>query len=468
MWDDIIYLGLLLVSIGFGKITRQIQDKELRKLTSSGFGLLVVLIVSGWSTLHPLASVIFHTFLIKISPKRLVHWINFVFGFVYLIFFRLCGSSGLGYLSWFPMPPSHTNAVQMIMTLKLMGLAFEVHDSWQNSKSSEPSKNLDQKYKDIEVNPRALDIFHYSFAHSGILTGPYYRFRTFQDLYETPYVNYAECDFAMIKRIIRAPIYIVLFLITGYIFPLKAVLEEDYYETTSIWWRLFYMTPVFFNFRMRLYTGFILSECSCIMAGLGAYPVKSDPKPGQGPSKLEQLTKVTSKDEMNFEAIHNIDEFAVETVCTMREALKFWNMTVQWWLVSNVYRRFPNLSRDLRAFVVMMVSSVWHGVYSGYYLSLGSVPFVLAVEDLYEKILKRKLNEPQKQQYETLSWFMRFQWFSYLGMGFQLLRVDTTMKFWHSIYYLGHTILPIFYAAGLLVVKPITKVVWPARPKKDQ
>ena len=74
------------------------------------------------------------------------------------------------------------------------------------------------------------------------------------------------------------------------------------------------MTPVFFNFRMRLYTGFILSECSCIMAGLGAYPVKSDPKPGQGPSKLEQLTKVTSKDEMNFEAIHNIDEFAVETV----------------------------------------------------------------------------------------------------------------------------------------------------------
>merc|ERR1712020_731975 len=162
----------------------------------------------------------------------------------------------------------------MIMTLKLMGLAFEVHDS---------HNSLDKKYKSI--NPEILDIFHYAFAHSGILTGPYYRFRTFQDLYESPYVNYAECDFAMIKRIIRAPIYIFLFLVTGYIFPLKAVLEEDYYETTSIWYRLFYMTPVFFNFRMRLYTGFILSECSCIMAGLGAYPVKSDPKPGQGPSK---------------------------------------------------------------------------------------------------------------------------------------------------------------------------------------
>ena len=74
------------------------------------------------------------------------------------------------------MPPSHTNAVQMIMTLKLMGLAFEVHDSWK-SNASEDSNKLDQKYQNIDVSPRALDIFHYAFAHTGVLTGPYYRFR---------------------------------------------------------------------------------------------------------------------------------------------------------------------------------------------------------------------------------------------------------------------------------------------------
>ena len=34
---------------------------------------------------------------------------------------------------------------------------------------------------------------------------------------------------------------------------------------------------------------------------------------------------------------------------------------------------------------------VWHGVYSGYYLSLGSVPFVLAVEDVYDRVLRRRL-----------------------------------------------------------------------------
>ncbi len=64
------------------------------------------------------------------------------------------------------MPPAHTNAVQMIMTLKLMGLAFEVHDS---EKQNSDSDILERKYK--TVNPSALDIFHYAFSHAGILTG---------------------------------------------------------------------------------------------------------------------------------------------------------------------------------------------------------------------------------------------------------------------------------------------------------
>ena len=106
----------------------------------------------------------------------------------------------------------------------------------------------------------------------------------------------------------------------------------------------------------------------------------------------------------------------------------------------------------------MVTSSAWHGVYFGYYLSLGSVPLVLAVEDLYEKILRRKISNTQV--YDSIAWFMRFQWFSYLGMAFQLLTVTATMTFWHSIMYVGHVILPIFYILGILIVNPVSKIVW--------
>ena len=40
--------------------------------------------------------------------------------------------------------------------------------------------------------------------------------------------------------------------------------------------------------------------------------------------------------------------------------------------------------RALRTVMVMLVSSVWHGVHPGYYLSLGSVPFCLMVSSKRE------------------------------------------------------------------------------------
>ena len=73
---------------------------------------------------------------------------------------------------------------------------------------------------------------------------------------------------------------------------LQAVKEAGFYETTSLLYRLFYITPVFFNFRMRMYIGFVLSECSCIAFGLGAYPTSSEPRPGSGPSKFEKLKEM--------------------------------------------------------------------------------------------------------------------------------------------------------------------------------
>ena len=172
--------------------------------------------------------------------------------------------------------------------------------------------------------------------------------------------------------------------------------------------------PVFFNFRwgilnldikiecnffrMRIYAGFTLSECACIMAGLGAYPQCSQPRPGQGPTRPEKLE--SAKDEelklINFETVHNIDEWGSDFVPSMREALRCWNMTVQHWLVFTVYKRFPIklvtfvanflitlfmecMFRSLRTAMVMLVSSIWHGVHPGYYLSLGSVPLCLMV-----------------------------------------------------------------------------------------
>ena len=66
-----------------------------------------------------------------------------------------------------------------------------------------------------------------------------------------------------------------------------------------------------------------------------------------------------SSESYNFEAVHNIDEYRVETVSTFREALRTWNMTVQYWLVVNVYKTFPVKGQLARSLAVMTASSGW-------------------------------------------------------------------------------------------------------------
>ena len=41
-------------------------------------------------------------------------------------------------------------------------------------------------------------------------------------------------------------------------------------------YRLFYITPVFFNFRMRMYIGFVLSGMNCIKIGLPGKSILGD------------------------------------------------------------------------------------------------------------------------------------------------------------------------------------------------
>lgn len=72
--------------------------------------------------------------------------------------------------------------------------------------------------------------------------------------------------------------------------------------------------------------------------------------------------------------------------------MKHWNICVQYWLAVNVYKRFP--SKVFRTHATLMVSAIWHGVYTGYYACIGTVPFVLAVEDIWIKLLLK--NESRK------------------------------------------------------------------------
>ncbi len=120
----------------------------------------------------------------------------------------------------------------MILTLKMVGVAYEIHDTrvrriqWEKRKEEEEeddeereSARLTMHYKDVD--PSAVDIFHYAFSHAGLLTGPYYTYRTFRDLYSPDsYSAVADCYGACVDRLSRLPFYLCMFLVVGHLFPI--------------------------------------------------------------------------------------------------------------------------------------------------------------------------------------------------------------------------------------------------------
>lgn len=93
--------------------------------------------------------------------------------FGYLFFFRLADKFGL------PLSSGQTNLIEMIIVLRVVGVAFEINGSWlavgkvKKEEEVQVRKDVEEKDEDFLefINPSIIDLFHYSFNYIGLLTG---------------------------------------------------------------------------------------------------------------------------------------------------------------------------------------------------------------------------------------------------------------------------------------------------------
>ncbi|KAG8181101.1 hypothetical protein JTE90_003150 [Oedothorax gibbosus] len=439
MLDDIVYISLLCSSVALGPIIRTVPNVVHRQWFSTIAGFVIVLIVSGTHAFHSIFVTLVNALIIQFVKSK-APVASAIFSFTYLAFFRSTHYFGL------PIVPPHTNAIQMILTLKMVGLAFEVQGNHPENKSKElKNANIIKKYQTI--NPSFVDVFHYAFCIAGVLIGPYYKYRTYWDMFHMPFSMAVNANKFLKQRIQIVPVYVGLYLLGNFLYPLDFASSPEILEK-SFWYRVFYMTPSFFNFRMRIYAGFILGECVCIAMGLGAYPKLCNPQPGAGPTNFSALEEINKHSlhsiEYSYETVKNIFEYGSEFWPTIREGIRAWNRTVQFWLATFVYKQL-SLSKPFKICITMLVSSFWHGVHPGYYLCLCSAPLFLFVESEVEKAFKRNAPHVQQVLFDWIWWFIKMQSFSYMGMAFLLLDIRNCLYFWKSIYFSGHIFIVLLY-----------------------
>lgn len=71
--EDIVYLGLLLLSIWFGQYYRKIKDPFTRQWVSTLYGLLVVTTVSGSHVVHPIICTLVNAIIVTQLSWKYVH-----------------------------------------------------------------------------------------------------------------------------------------------------------------------------------------------------------------------------------------------------------------------------------------------------------------------------------------------------------------------------------------------------------
>ncbi|XP_025770206.1 lysophospholipid acyltransferase 7 [Puma concolor] len=155
------------------------------------------------------------------------------------------------------------------------------------------------------------------------------------------------------------------------------------------------------------------------------------PPPPPSPEKAASL-------EYDYETIRNIDCYGTDFCVRVRDGMRYWNMTVQWWLAQYVYKSAPARSYVLRSAWTMLLSAYWHGLHPGYYLSFLTIPLCLAAEGRLESALRGRLSPGGQKAWDWVHWFLKMRAYDYMCMGFVLLSLGDTVRYWASVYFCVH------------------------------
>lgn len=371
--QELIYGQILISSFFFGFFVSKFTKPGLqRRLAVSSFGLLLIYLSAGVQILHSLFSFFMIYGIIRVRTskptvsKTTTEWLCFTATLLYLLFFRICHDFLPNY---FNKISPFANVVQLIMTLRLISYGFE--------------------HSDTKTFTGFLDFFTYSYSYLGLFSGPFYRRNVFNDFINNEKTESIPIKNHLIETLKPLPLTVILY------FALKTFMPVDYYRSESFlsnsaWLNVLFMQVQFAWCRYRFYTAWILAESTCISARLGAYEVSRQSRPGLGPKlSVEDAAKEKENSEVgtyDFNTIWNLKKLVCEFNPSIRQCMRDWNCSVQWWLANYTYKKVPQSTHIvLRISFTMFISAYWHGIAPGYFMGFMCVPLLTFTEDLVRK-----------------------------------------------------------------------------------
>ncbi|XP_078033806.1 lysophosphatidylcholine acyltransferase 3 protein nessy [Augochlora pura] len=410
-------------------------------------GLLICYWNYGFNTVHS-GTTICATYLILkyLGGTTLSVIVTFIFNMVYLLLgYYMTGTDDYD-IKW-TMP-------QCVLTLRLIGLAFNVLDGRQ----PDEKLSVSQKKAAIKEPPTLLEITAFSYFPGSFLVGPQFSMKRYLD-----YVNgtlmadsfrkeeLPPCVVPGICRMLLGFVYVSLYQLgTMYI-------SDQYMLSLEFQKQPFFKRLLIMGFwgHVNMYKYiccWLLSEGVCTTFGL-TYTGKNE------------------KGELLWDGCENVKLFIFETATRFNHYIMSFNTNTNNWCAEYIYKRLKFMGSKLYSqFFTLFFLALWHGFHSGYYVCF-SLEFMImyAEKDLtsifekQEKLQSLLKNHPEiRILFSIFTFVYTFIFMGYSVTCFHLLSFSRYNQVYSSIYYCGH----IIYLSYPLLSIPLKKALLKKRPRQ--
>jgi len=334
----------------------------------------------------------------------------------------------------------------MMSICKFSSVSFCYEDG---GKSESEVKSSYQRAKMIKEKPSLLEIFSFVFYYPSSLIGPSFEFRDFIKFIrlEEEYADipYGKCAFVALQDFLLGIASMAYMLVFQKIFDPQYCGTLEFQEK-NIFYRYSFMMLARLLMSTKYYTGWKISQASCIFSGL-SYDKKENKEKGIIEHK--------------FDKIESCNLYQIEIALNFRHRIQYWNRTVHLWLKYYVYMRIININHkyfkdnnNIASLITFMCSACWHGFYPVYYLFffnfylIEQIGAALEVKlNFFEMVYKWPLI------YRIIYWNFMSSLLQFVGMSFVLRDIYAYYNFYKAFYFIPIIILILLFIILVFFVK---------------
>ncbi|XP_014206756.1 lysophospholipid acyltransferase 5 [Copidosoma floridanum] len=409
-------------------------------------GFVIGFLNYDWNILHSLAALLGTYLVLKLyggTSKSVI--ICFIYNLGYLLVGYYTTATDDYDIKW--------TLPQCVLTLRLIGLAFDVFDGRQPE---------NKKPMALHQCPSLLEVAAYTYFPGSFLVGPQFSMKRYLDYVNGKLVE-TEADsegrkiapnslLPGIKRASLGFLYIFMYQVGRYYVSDQYLLSSEF-DNLGFLKRCF-LVGLWARCNLYKYIScWLIAEGVCIAFGL-TYNGKDN----------------NGKDK--WDGCANVELITFENATEFNHYILSFNVNTNHWAAEYIYKRCKFLGSKLYSQLATLIFlAIWHGFHSGYYACF----FMEFIIMYFEKDLKPVLLKHSKLQYlikesflfRILVWSVlkvyTFVFMGYSMISFILLSYSRYMKVYSSFYFMGH----IIFLSYPIFAPFIKKALMPQRSERE-